>query len=52
MMMMAADVSVVCKPWSVQARMEHWVMAKDFDDVLDLKPNEDNSNEATAAVDY
>jgi hypothetical protein len=48
MMMMAADVSVVSKPWSVQARMEHWVMGKDFDDVLELKPNEDNSNELTA----
>lgn len=50
-MMMAADMSVVCKPWNVQARMEQWVMACNFDVVLSIKSNNGVNNEVMTVSD-
>jgi len=40
--MAAAEVSVVCKPWIAQDRMEQWVMTKSIED-MDQRPHEDNT---------
>ena len=40
----SAEVSVVCKPWNVQDRMEQWVMTRDLENV------DPRSREETTAV--
>ena len=43
--MCGADVNVTYKPWSVQMRMEQWVMGRDFDEFLVVKSIKDSDTE-------